>query len=85
MHGRTPACACVCVCALVRVRGCARRGSREPPSRGGGGGGFLRGSMGKVAPASKRPRRTLSFWCFKPGVAMMELLALGVRSVVLTR
>ncbi len=41
--------------------------------------------MGKVAPASKRPRRTLSFWCFKPGVAMMELLALGVRSVVLTR
>ncbi len=42
--------------------------------------GFLRKGS---APKSKG--RTLSFWCFKPGVAMADLKALGVRSIILTR
>lgn len=33
----------------------------------------------------KKGGRTLSFWCFKPGVAMAELQQLGVRSIILTR
>ena len=27
---------------------------------------------------------TLSYWCFQPGMAMRQLVALGVRSVLLT-
>ena len=45
----------------------------------GGGGGALNGAAGLALEA-----RTLSYWCFVPGVAMHRLLARGVGSVLLT-
>ena len=30
------------------------------------------------------PAPTLSYWCFQPGMAMRQLVAMGVRSVLLT-
>jgi regulator of telomere elongation helicase 1 len=38
----------------------------------------------KRTDASKPVGNTLSYWCFSPGVAVSELMQLGVRSVVLT-
>jgi len=49
-----------------------RRGGRG--RQGGGRGGGAPAEAGKV----------LSYWCFSPGVAVGELRALGVRSIVLT-
>jgi regulator of telomere elongation helicase 1 len=40
---------------------------------GGGGGGSLQGEP-----------RVLSFWCFSPGITMLELQRLGVLSILLT-
>lgn len=33
---------------------------------------------------SKRSKRTLSYWCFSPGYAMRDLIACGVRNLILT-
>lgn len=53
------------------------------PAEGkGGGGGGGGGGAGTLLPATARGR-TLSYWCFSPSVAMGELKAQGVRSIVL--
>ena len=44
--------------------------------RGAGGGGGSGGGSDK--------KRVLNYWCFSPGVAMEDLKALGVRSLILT-
>jgi len=31
-----------------------------------------------------KPSRTLSWWCFNPGIAMQEFSRMGVRSIILT-
>lgn len=36
------------------------------------------------APKGKGGGRTLGWWCFNPGLAMMSMKALGVRSIILT-
>jgi len=41
--------------------------------------GFLAG------PQRNDSGKTLSFWCFSPGVAFSDLPAMGVRSIIVTR
>ena len=37
-----------------------------------------------MEPPEKREPRILSYWCFSPGLAMEQLRALEVRSIILT-
>ena len=50
--------------------------SKRSTSFFGGGGGFSNGG--------KRRGKTIAFWCFSPGVAMIDIYKLGVRSIILT-
>ena len=45
---------------------------------------FGGGSNNNVNNAKKRRGKTLAFWCFSPGVAMVDIYKLGVRSIILT-
>ena len=39
---------------------------------------------GKINPKGGKKKRVLNYWCFCPGIAMLELKRLGVRSILLT-
>ena len=49
-----------------------------------GAGPNLKRSANPMTTAFKR-MPTLSFWCFLPGIAMRELVKLGVESIIVTR
>lgn len=53
-------------------------------NNGGGRQGQQVGHGGSMFAMRTKKGRTLSYWCFSPGIAMRELKSLGVRSVVLT-
>jgi regulator of telomere elongation helicase 1 len=59
-------------------RGGGWGGSRKGTQSGGGG------QQRGVRDAFAASGRTLSFWCFSPGVAMKQIAKLGVRSLILT-
>eukprot|EP01033_Poteriospumella_lacustris_P001350 gene1349-985_t len=48
------------------------------------GGGNNRYQNDTVYGASSKKKRVINFWCFSTGVALRELTALGVRSVIVT-
>jgi regulator of telomere elongation helicase 1 len=54
----------------------------SPKSKGGKGGGFMGGGGG--GGHGNIQGRTLSYWCFAPALAMNELAALKVRSILVT-
>ena len=45
---------------------------------------FFGGNASSTSGAAAGAGRTLAFWCFSPGVAMSDLVRLGVRSILLT-
>lgn len=64
----------------------AQFGGRSSGGRLSGGGEQFTSPRRGHAQAGAVPskKRVVNYWCFSPGVAMEELKALGVRSVILT-
>ena len=81
---------CARVCALCPVQQMCkfyRFIVHDPNPDGKSDGGKAKAAVGFLRSPDKmaaKAGRTLSFWCFKPGVALSELKMLGVRSILLT-
>jgi regulator of telomere elongation helicase 1 len=56
---------------------------KEEPKNTYAGSSSRRGPSGGGS-VSEKKKRVLNYWCFSPGVAMEDLKALGVRSLILT-
>jgi hypothetical protein len=50
----------------------------------GGGRVSIGGGSGNTVAGTVTKKRVINYWCFSPGIAMEELKALGVRSIILT-